>query len=261
MKKRIFSVLLALLLCLCMAIGAFATEPAVNRLVDGAELLTAEEEAALLGKLDEISARQNMDVVIVTTNTLGGKTPMEYADDYYDYNGYAADGVLLLVSMEDRDWWISTSGYGITAFTDAGIEYIGEQFIWELGEGYYADAFTIFAETCDAFITQARTGEPYDSHNLPEEPFDPVFWIIVSLVIGFIIALIATGIMRAKLKSVRSKHQAADYVRPGSMKVTQATEFFLYSNVKRIPKPQSTSGSGTHFSSSGRSHGGGGGKF
>ena len=261
MKKRILATILALVLCLCMAIGAFATEPAVNRLVDGADLLTAEEEAALLGKLDEISVRQNMDVVIVTTNTLGGKTPMEYADDYYDYNGYGTDGVLLLVSMEDRDWWISTSGYGITAFTDAGIEYIGEQFIWELGEGYYADAFNIFAQKCDEFITQARTGEPYDSHNLPEDPFDPVFWLIASLIVGFVIALIATGIMRAKLKSVRTKYEAADYVRPGSMKVTQATEFFLYRDVSRTPRPKSTNGSSTHTSSSGSSHGGGGGKF
>jgi uncharacterized protein len=261
MKKRIFAVLLALLLCLCMAIPAFATEPAINRLVDHAELLTNQEWSDINNLLNEISNRQGMDVVIVTTNTLNGKSPMAYADDFYDYNGYAPDGVLLLVSMEDRDWWISTCGYGITAFTDAGIEYIGEQFVPWLSDECYIDAFTIFAETCDAFITQARTGEPYDSHNLPEEPFDPVFWIIVSLVIGFIIALIATGVMRLKLKSVRSKHQAADYVRPGSMKVTQATEFFLYSNVRRIPKPQSTSGSGTHFSSSGRSHGGGGGKF
>ena len=53
-----------------------------------------------------------MDLVVVTANTLGGKSPMEYADDYYDYNGYTDDGALLLVSMEDRDWWISTKGSG-----------------------------------------------------------------------------------------------------------------------------------------------------
>ena len=29
-----------------------------------------------------------MDVVIVTSNDLQGKTPRDYADDYYDYNGY-----------------------------------------------------------------------------------------------------------------------------------------------------------------------------
>ena len=261
MTKRIFAVLLALALCLCMAIPAFATEPATNRLVDLAELLTNQEWSDINNILNEISNRQGIDVVIVTINTLGGKSPMAYADDYYDYNGYAADGVLLLVSMEDRDWWISTSGYGITAFTDAGIEYIGEQITPLLSDEDYAGAFQLFAEKCDEFITQARTGEPYDSHNLPKEPYSPVFWLIASLIVGFVIALIATGIMRGKLKSVRSKYEAADYVRPGSMKVTQANEFFLYRDVSRTPRPKSTSGSGTHISSSGRSHGGGGGKF
>ncbi|MBO4928873.1 MAG: TPM domain-containing protein [Clostridia bacterium] len=257
MKKRIFAAVLALVLCLCMAIPALAAN-FVPRLVDNADLLTASEEAVLLSKLDEISTRQGMDVVVVTTDTLEGKSPRAYADDFYDFNGYAYDGVLLLVSMEDRDWWISTRGYGITAFTDAGIDYLGEQFTPELSDENYARAFEIFAEKSDEFITQARSGDPFDKHNLPKEPFNVVLNLIVALVIGLVVALIATGIMRGKLKSVQAKHQAADYVRSGSMNVTQAREFFLYRNVTRTPKPKSSS---THTSSSGRSHGGGGGKF
>ena len=84
--------------------------------------------------------------------------------------------------------------------------------------------------------------------------------IIIALIIGFVVALIATGIMRGKLKSVRAKYEAADYVRSGSMKVTESRENYLYRHVSRIPRPKD-SGSSTHRSSSGRSHGGGGGKF
>lgn len=258
MKKRFFAGIFALLLCLCLSIPALAEE-SLPRLVDDANLLTASQEQALLEKLDKISTRQGMDVVIVTADTLEGKSPRDYADDFYDYNGYAADGVMLLVSMEDRDWWISTAGYGITAFTDAGIDYLSDQFVSHLSDEEYAEAFDIFAEQCDAFITQARTGDPYDRHNLPKEPFNVVLNLIVALVIGLVVALIATGIMRGKLKSVHSKAQAKDYVRPGSMKVTQSQEMFLYRNVVRTPKPKE--GSSTHVSSSGRSHGGGGGKF
>lgn len=259
MKKRFFTAIFALMLCLSLAIPALAAV-SLPRLVDDANLLTVSQVRTLLNKLDEISTRQKMDVVVVTVDTLNGKSPRAYADDFYDYNGYTFDGVLLLVSMEDRDWWISTSGYGITAFTDAGIDYIGEQFVSELSDENYAKAFDIFAEKCDEFITQARSGDPYDRHNLPKDPFNVVIWLIVSLVIGLIVALIATGIMRGKLKSVRSKYEAADYVRSGSMKVTQAREFFLYRQVTRTPRPKD-GGSSTHRSSSGRSHGGGGGKF
>ena len=240
----------------------------LTRVVDMADLLDNSEEAALLSMLDEISIRQELDVVVVTVNTLDGKTPMDYADDFYDYNGYGfgenRDGVLLLVSMEDRDRWISTSGYGITVFTDAGIEYISEKFLPDLSDGNYADAFTTYAEHCDEFITQARTGEPYDTNNLPKEPFNVFTSLLISLAVGILVSLIVTGKMKGKLKTVRMQPAAEEYVRKGSMLVTESSDLFLYSHVDRRAKSKdndSGGGSSTHTSSSGSSHGGGGGKF
>ena len=257
--KKLITMLLALLITLSFAVPAFAE--AMPRLVDQADLLTDAQEASLLSKLDSISNRQGMDVVVVTADTLGGKSPMAYADDFYDYNGYAEDGILLLVSMEDSDWWISTAGYGITAFTDAGIEYLGNRFVPSLSDGDYAGAFEIYADHCDEFITQAKTGDPYDTHNLPKEPFDFLLNLAVSFVIGLVIAAIATAVMKGKLKSVRAQAGASGYVKNGSMNVTHRQDLFLYRDVNRTAKPKDSSGSSTHTSSSGRSHGGGGGKF
>ena len=257
--KKLIIMLLALLITLSFAVPAFAE--AMPRLVDQADLLTDAQEASLLSKLDSISNRQGMDVVVVTADTLDGKSPMAYADDFYDYNGYAEDGILLLVSMEDSDWWISTAGYGITAFTDAGIEYLGNRFVPSLSDGDYAGAFEIFADHCDEFITQAKTGDPYDTHNLPKEPFDFLLNLAVSFVIGLVIAAVATAVMKGKLKSVRAQAGASGYVKTGSMNVTHRQDLFLYRDVNRTAKPKDSSGSSTHTSSSGRSHGGGVGKF
>ncbi len=116
--KRIGLIFLTCLLCLSLFVPAMASPPLV---VDDADLLTDIEEIVLLDKLGEISSRQGMDVVVVTTDSLGGKSPMAFADDYYDYNGYAEDGILLLISMEERDCWISTAGYGIVAFTAGSV--------------------------------------------------------------------------------------------------------------------------------------------
>ena len=141
-------------------------------LVDNADLLTKEEEEELMLNLEEIRERQQFDVVVVTVKSLEEKTLQEYADDFYDYNGYGygenADGVLLLVSMEDRDWHVTTTGYGITAMTDAGLDYMSEKFVPYLSNGDYMGSFTVFAELCDDFLTQAKTGNPYDVDNLPK---------------------------------------------------------------------------------------------
>lgn len=258
MKKRFLSLLLVLCLLSFAALGVQAD---TVYLVDEASLLFGSEENEIGQLLDEISARQGVDIVIVTTDDLEGKSPMEYADDYYDYNGYKPDGILLLVSTEDNDWWVSTTGYGITAVTDAGLDYISDRFVPYLSDGEYAEAFREFARLCDAFIIQAKTGDPYDSHNLPKEPFAFLRNLIVALVAGLVIGWIVTGRMKAKLKSVRSQAKADDYVTPGSLQLGYSRDLFLYTHLDRREKPKSGSGSSTHVSSSGTTHGGGGGKF
>ena len=258
MKKRIFAILAAV--CL-LSLLVFTAQADTVRLDDEAALLFGSEAKEIGQLLDEISARQGVDIVIVTADSLEGKSPMEYADDYYDYGGYAADGILLLVSMEDRDWHVSTTGYGITAVTDAGLEYISDRFVPYLSDEEYAEAFRTFAQLCDEFITQAKTGDPYDSHNLPKEPFDVVINLVIALVIGLVVTLIVTGKMKGQLKSVRQQAKADDYIAPGSLQLRYSRDVFLYSQLTRTEKPQASSGSSTHVSSSGTTHGGGGGKF
>lgn len=243
------------------------------RIADWAELLSESEEAELSDRLDEISERQKFDIVIVTLDSLEGADIVAYADDFFDYNGYGfgegKDGILFLISMEERDWCISTSGYGITAFTDAGQEYLSEKFLPYLSDGAYADAFQTFAEWCDDYITQARAGTPYDVDNIPVEPFSPLGALIIAVVVGFVVSFIVTGIMRLSLHSVFSEPAADSYMKKDSLRITKNYDLFLYKNVTRTEKPKETStstsgssgGSTTHVSSSGNTHGGSKGKF
>lgn len=260
--KMMFGLLCSILLCLSFCVPAYAWSD-TPLLVDDADLLSDSEESTLLSKLESLSEEKQMDIVVVTENTLDGKTPMEYADDFYDYNGYVEDGILLLISMEESDWYISTKGYGITAITDAGLEYMADQFVDDLSDGDFYEAFTTYADLSGEFIDQARSGEPYDTGNLPKEPFHLFRNLLISLALGLVVGSIVTGNMKAQLDSVHSKAQAMDYVKKDSMKVTQSQDMFLYKHVDRREKPKESdsSGSSTHTSSSGSSHGGGGGKF
>ena len=260
--KQFLTLILTLSFCLFLCFPVFAGEQ-MPRLIDNVDLLTNSEESSLLATLNEISERQGVDIVVLTVYSLDGKSPRAYADDFYDNSGYAYDGILLLLSMEFRDWYISTSGYGITALTDAGIDYISDQFLPALSSGDYADAFMTYATLCDNFIDEARAGTPYDIGTLPKVPFAVGQKLLLSLVIGFVIAFIITSIMKSKLKSVKAQAAANNYVKAGSLQITHSHDRFLYRHVDRRPRPQNNGGGGssTHTSSSGRSHGGGGGKF
>ena len=149
-------------------------------LVDEADLLTESEEIALSNRLKEIGSRYQCDVVIVTVPGLGNKTVEEYADDYFDNNGYGygatpdangrtidGDGVILLLSMEggvgNRDCTVSTSGFATTAFTDYAIQaYLEPKFLPYFRNDNFARGFDVFADGCDELLKTARGGDPYD---------------------------------------------------------------------------------------------------
>lgn len=242
------------------------TERQYDRLSDVADVLSDEEEAEVLSKLDEISERQQFDVVIVCLDSLRGENIQDAADDFFDYGGFGYgeehDGTLLLVSIEDRKWHISTCGYGITALTDAGIKYLSEQFLPDMSDGNYKDSFIIFADTCDELVTQAKEGKPYDVGS-EMSGGDSRIAILRSLLIGFLLAGFPMSVMKKKMKNVRMQAAASDYVQEGSQNITKREDRFLYRTVNKTKKSESEDegGSSTHTSSSGTSHGGGGGSF
>ena len=229
-----------------------------SRLNDMADLLTAEQEAALLARLDEISQQQDFDLVVVTADDLGGKYYVDYADDYFDYNNFGLgggrDGALLLISMEpnNRKCYISTSGRGIDAFTDSTIESLLDVIVDEhLAYGEYYEAADSFVTLCDDKLTP-----PTVSELLPK-------WIGTALLIALVIAFIRIQSMKSQMKSVRSQAAANSYL-DGDLNVTQASDIFLYHTVTRTKRESSSSsggGSSSHHSSSGSSHGGGGRSF
>lgn len=247
------------------------------RLADQEELLTTEEQEELLARLDEISERQQCDVVIVTVASIEGKTATEYADDYFDYQGYGygekSDGILLLVGMKERVWAISTHGsLGISAFTDAGLDYIKEDVQFQLKLDNYAKAFRTFASLCDQFLTAAHKGKPYDVGNLPIKHASPSILIFL-FPIGILIMAWKSRSKKRSLKSVVKKTGAISYKVPNSLHLWVDEDRITGSHVTKRKRNEESrdrggsSGSGgsggstTHTSSSGRTHGGTSGSF
>lgn len=285
MNKKTVSILFAFVLCFCMVLPAFAVTDSTeikgfadeySRVIDYAGVIPQQEEDKLVEQFDEIANRQKVDIVICFTNSLDGKRTSDYAEALYEkYNyGYGEnkDGIMLLVSFENRDWYIATRGYAIQAFTDAGIKYIGNQIKGDLGEKNYYAAAEYFGRLCDEFITDAKNGNVYDEPMGAVDDEDdgsvlpPPIWILISIAVGVVIAFIIVGSMKRKLHTVNMQAAANNYLKNGSLNITESNDIFLYSNVTKTAKPQDNdsnggSGSSTHESSSGNTYGGGGGNF
>ena len=271
LKGIVFAQLFTILLAAGGQHVCFAAEENVPQqtVYDDAALLTPEEIETLESELDAAGEKTGWNMLMLTTDDTNGKTTQEYADDFFDYNDYGMgedkSGILFLITMSERKRCISTHGEAIQIFTDAGQEYMTDNFGSYLSDGEYYEGFMKFADLCEEFIIQAQSGEPYDVENLPEEtiPFYMIF--LISLVIGFVIALIVTGVMRSRMKTVHMKPDAADYMKDGSLHINRSRDIFLYHQVTRTAKPKEESsgggGSSTHTSSSGETHGGSSGSF
>ena len=251
MNKRIFTLLLVLLICFALAVPAFA-EAGNFHMIDTAGLLTSIQEAALEAKLAEISARQGTEVCIVTVNSLEGTIIADYSEYFYDSYMDDVPAVVLFIAMDEREWDIAAYGGAEVSFNAAGREYIGGQILDSLSDEDFNDAFKDFAALCDDFLAQAASGEPYGSGNLPKEPM-AWYSILIALGIGLVVALIVTGVMRSALKSVAMQH-AAEYVRPGSLQLTRSQDIFLYRTVSRRERPKSSTSSGSGAGSSSGNH-------
>ena len=246
--KRICSVFLALMLCFALALRADAAQ--MPRLVDAADLLTQNQEAELLDRLDRVSQELQVDVVIVTMESLGGYSADAVVEAYYDEYGFGfgpnRDGVLLLLSMAERDYRILSNGFAADAISMSDIDTIGDHIVDELSAGEYMEAFMEFTSLCVYEIEGARNGFPFAFGKS----------LLISLGIGFAVAFIATGIMRAQLRSVKTRTGAREYTVPGSMHLTHSADLFLYRTLDRRRKPQNNS-SGSRGGGGGRNVGGG----
>ena len=207
-------------------------------LVDDADLFTSSQERTLTKLLKQISQEYEVDVVVVTADDLQGASSQSYADDFFDYGGYGSDGILWLIDMDNRKSTFSTTGSCIDTFSDDTLEAMQDELAPMLTDGEYKAAVERFVQLCEEKLG-----------------FDMGTALLIAIVVGLLVAAVATAVMRGQLKSVHSKPDAADYLKPGSLNVTEARDLYLYHTVTRVAKPKDN-GSSSHTSSSGRSHGG-----
>lgn len=260
MKKILLT--LMLVFALCTPVCAFNNEP----ICDNAALLSEEGAAELSAYISELRDAYSMDIAVYTEQQMSGSGAEQTADNIFDSLGYGfgenADGILLYISAEPRNYHFTTHGAAIDIFNDANLEYIEQNVLAYLKEDDYDSAVSVYAD-CAAEVLEDPSGESTAADGAPQ-PEDTtahnMIVILCGLLLPLIIAFVATRIRLAKMHTAVKDDYAASYVKKGSMNITRSRDIFLYSTITKTEKPKPQE-SDTHTSSSGETHGGRGGSY
>lgn len=292
MKKWIATLLMAVL-TVGMAQTTVAEEEKYfdeneNKVFDNADLFSDIEEEELSQMILDTSEEFEMDVIIVTTDDSNGKTAGEYADDFYDTHkfGYEAaygTGVLLLIDMDNREVYISTSGLA-RVYLDEYIEDILDEVQPPLTRAEYYESAVNFNDEISRYARKSisdddnsevidawNSMEKYDTENIEnfyeETGFEsgektlfsylknPLISGIISIAVGGIVVLIMSFSAKTK-NTVNSR----TYLENGSFNLLNRQDRYTHTTTTKR-KIESSSSSGGSGGGGGHSHGGGGRSF
>ncbi len=262
MKRKLISILLCLVLLAALPLAARAENAFV---IDEADLLTSQEEAQLEETALSLQEEYGMDVVILTVDSLDGASARRYADDYYDHNGYGENGVLFLLAMAEREWYISTCGTAMYALGESDLDRIADLVVPYFSDGDYSVGFESFLGSLGTYFFVYQKSQDYtfspDQVVSPDIPVPRLINWPLSVLIGLFAASSVVLFLVSSMNTKRRQHSAVDYLTQGSYNLRAQRDFFLYSRTSKVRRQQSKPSSGGHRSSSGRSHGGRGGRF
>lgn len=254
--------MLALLLWRAPDLSAWAAP--TEYLFDHAGLFSESEKEKLSKKLDKIRDEKGLDAVIVTTNSTGGKTAMDYADDFLDEGGYGCgdenSAILFLLDMGGRELYISTQGAATEYFSDARIEVMLNHIYDKAADGNYYKAASVFTEDALLYMNVAPDLEPKKTQTVTRV----LLMLFISCLVGTVAAAIA-GVVAGK--GTRVRVHGGDYLVDASVRLVEERDILVNSitTSRKIETHTNNSsgggGSSTHVSSGGVTHGGGGRKF
>lgn len=258
-----------------------------TRIYDYADLLEADDEAALEFVFHTWGMDADTDIILVTTDNMEGKSDRVYLEDFQDELYFAQDMLaenasLMLINMEDRI--VTIQGYGDCEFwlNNDRIEYMLD-WVYEdlIREDYYAAAESFAEQTAyymsqdEGVSTEYEEGQDYGesyggesnyyTETLQEqytaweyvgERLDGKVFVSVLMAIGGSLIACACIIAKKGTKVTVNRDTYADQINSG---ITASRDDYLRTTVTKIRRPkESSGGSGGRSHSGGRSSGGGG---
>jgi uncharacterized membrane protein YgcG len=251
MKRKFICSLLAVVAILAVCVSTAFAEAQLYYVTDEAGILTESEDLQLESMAESVSKQYGVGVYIVTVDDYqnygtGDVFEVTYGI-YHEYTmgeGENRDGIMLLLSMAERDWAMFCYGERCEyAFNEYGQEQLESVFLDNFSEDDWYGGFEDYIEECSVYLQKATEGKPVRE--------SPAFYIIIMVGMSLFLAFLVVGIMWVRMKSVAKERTAAAYV-AGDLNLTGQSDVFTYRTETR-QKIESSSSGGS------RSHSGGGG--
>ena len=267
MVKRLCAFTAALMVALLLPLMALAERPLV---VDDAGLFTSSEIARIAHSAQYIIDTYQMDVVVVTSRSVQDGNTVDFADRYYEDNGYGLGedraGILYLIDMNNRQFYFSTAGVMIDYISDYRKEELLDAAEPGMLSGDYAQSALDFLSRLDDFLDYGLEEGRFRYDEATGERLTGLYNKLTrgELIVAALAGLAAAGLLIVIVffkYNLRGKTYHYDKSNMDT-RLTEDTAQPVRSTVHRVAKVQSSggggSGSGTHVSSGGMSHGGGG---
>lgn len=252
MKKRIFAVLLALTLLVCLSVTALA-EDYFWHITDNAGILTEDEAFQFETYAEAVSWAHDVGVYVVTIDNYEDYYDSAYETAWQFYHGLALgegsdrDGIILLLSMDNRQF--ATFVYGPKAsyaFDEHGVVMLNDCFLDDFHNDDWASGVNHFIAGCDDYLSKADAGHP-----VRRDPTGPILLIAGA---SMLFALIVCLMLKGKMKSVRAGTHANAYI-SGDLNVTASRDQFTHTTETRTKIEHESSGSSSSSESGGGGHG------
>lgn len=276
--KRICTLLTALALSFCMAVPVSAAYYGVY-VYDPDSILEETDAKALSSQAAELVDAYDCGVYLCTVSDFtayGYEDIYEFAQDYYEENllgcGEERDGILLALSTETRDVSLAIYGpWAQTVFTDYAQELVWDAVLEDFGNSDWSTGCQNYLTICQVLLSDAAgtasAGTPAaPGGDLPEHIHygnDVVHTqtqqisfaaalgkaVAMSFLPAVIIAFVACGVMKRKMKTARKASGASAYV-TGSVDLKVRTDHYTHSTVVRTPinRDNGPKGGGGHRS-------------
>ena len=255
MKK--FGLCLLLCLCLCLSFSVLASaEDTLDYVTDNARILTEEQAADLNASAARITEQYDCAVYIVTLpdyRTYNNESVARCTEELYNYfdlgRGDGRDGLILLLSMADRDYDLWGHGpFGIYAFTEYGLDRLEQRFLPYFRNNDWYGGFSAYLNGAESLLDQAARGEPAE-YRMPGGVKAAIALGPASL-IGFLVC----GIFKGQMKTAKEKETAEDYVVSGSARLRVREDIFLNRTRTVQVIEHNSGGGGSRPSGGGTSH-------